>query len=415
MIDIIKCVPKMLEGEELMNEMRIAPTYDEAIRTKSTSERLIALNDIYNIFVPMSMGKHIYNKMYLSMLRGLQKKNDKLLHKQRVQNGKVIMNRDDAKKYQGMCSGDSFSIIGDSGIGKSSAISRTINMISQNGVIELEEPYCVVVPCIVVECPFDCSIKGMLIEILRKVDEAIGSNYYNSSIFRKSLTIDMLIGCVSQACLNHIGLLVVDEIQNVVNHKNGQSLIAMLTQLINNSSISICLVGTKASVDFFERVNYLSRRTMGLQFGPLEYDDEFKLFCDEVFKYQYVRKKCVLDEGLYNWLYLHSNGVCSTIISLFHDAQELAIVEGIEEISVLTLSMAYEERLKMLHSHIEEEAPKVRKTSSVKRKIPKLEDGSSVDTSEVSIELLSSMAKKEKCDVLSLLKGKVQYIEVEVN
>lgn len=414
MIDIMKCVPTMLEGEELMNEMRIAPTYDETIRTKSMSERLIALNDIYNIFVPMSMGKHIYNKMYLSMLRGLQKKNDKLLHKQRVQNGKVIMNRDDTKMYQGMCSGDSFSIIGDSGIGKSSAISRTINMISQNGVIELEEPYCVVAPCIVVECPFDCSVKGMLVEILRKVDEAIGSNYYNSSIFRKSLTIDMLIGCVSQACLNHIGLLVVDEIQNVVNHKSGQSLISMLTQLINNSNISMCLVGTKASVEFFERVNYLSRRTMGLQFGPMEYGDEFKAFCDEVFKYQYVREKCVLDEGLYNWLYLHSNGVCSTIISLFHDAQEIAIVEGVEEISVLTLSMAYEERLKMLHSHIEEVAPKRRKTSNVKRKISTLGDGSSVDASEVSIELLSSLAKKEKCDVLSLFKGKVRYIEIEV-
>jgi len=206
---------------------------------------------------------------------------------------------------------------------------------------------------------------------------------------------------------------VVDEIQNVVNHKNGQSLISMLTQLINNSSISICLVGTKASVDFFERVNYLSRRTMGLQFSPLEYDDEFKEFCDEVFKYQYVRKKCVLDEGLYNWLYLHSNGVCSTIVSLFHDAQELAIVEGIEEISVLTLSMAYEERLKMMHNHIEE-APKVRKTSSVKRKIPKVEDGSRIDGSELSLVEISSLAKKEKSDVLSLLKGKVRYIEVEV-
>ena len=32
----------------------------------------------------------------------------------------------------------------------------------------------------------------------------------------------MLIGSVSQVTLNHIGLLIVDEIQNVVNSKNGK-------------------------------------------------------------------------------------------------------------------------------------------------------------------------------------------------
>ena len=57
----------------------------------------------------------------------------------------------------------------------------------------------------------------------------------------------MLIGSVSQVALNHIGLLIVDEIQNVVNNKNGKSLMGMLTQLINNSGISICMVGTPES------------------------------------------------------------------------------------------------------------------------------------------------------------------------
>ena len=39
------------------------------------------------------------------------------------------------------------------------------------------------------------------------------------------VTTDMLIGCVSQVSLNHIGVLIVDEIQNVVNSKNGKSTI----------------------------------------------------------------------------------------------------------------------------------------------------------------------------------------------
>ena len=54
----------------------------------------------------------------------------------------------------------------------------------------------------------------MLLEILRKVDEMIESKYYENAL-RARTTTDMLIGSVSQVALNHIGLLVVDEIQNV--------------------------------------------------------------------------------------------------------------------------------------------------------------------------------------------------------
>ena len=131
---------------------------------------------------------------------------------------------------------DSFTIIGASGIGKSSAISRAITLITENRVIEVENPYAKIVPCICVQCPFNSSVKSLLLEILRKVDEIIDGNYYQNALKARATT-DMLIGNVSQVALNHIGLLVVDEIQNVCHSKNGKSLVGALTQLINNSGI----------------------------------------------------------------------------------------------------------------------------------------------------------------------------------
>ena len=74
------------------------------------------------------------------------------------------------------------------------------------------------------QCPFDSSVKGLLLEVLRKVDEVLDSKYYQNAL-RARATTDMLIGSVSQVALNHIGMLVVDEIQNVANSKNGKSLI----------------------------------------------------------------------------------------------------------------------------------------------------------------------------------------------
>ncbi len=46
---------------------------------------------------------------------------------------------------------DSFTIIGTSGIGKSSAISKAINLITENRVIEADNPYTNVVPCVTVQ------------------------------------------------------------------------------------------------------------------------------------------------------------------------------------------------------------------------------------------------------------------------
>ena len=227
--DIMHILPSMKSGADLFSALEVLPKYDDTIRTEDVPVRLMALSDLYRIYVPSQMSLEIYSKMYLALLRSLQKKGTKLAVQQKNQNYKAVIQQE----YSGIMGGsDSFTIIGASGIGKSSAISRAIRLITENRVIEVENPYTKIIPCICVQCPFDSSVKGMLLEILRKVDEMIESKYYENAL-RARTTTDMLIGSVSQVALNHIGLLVVDEIQNVCNSKNGKSLVGMLTQLIN--------------------------------------------------------------------------------------------------------------------------------------------------------------------------------------
>lgn len=96
-----------------------------------------------------------------------------------------------------------------------------------------------------------------------------------------------------------------DEIQNVVNSKNGKSLIGSLTQLINNSGISICMVGTPESVPFFEQAMQLARRSVGLRYEAMEYGDYFKFLCQVLWQYQYVKECVELTEEVTYWLYEH--------------------------------------------------------------------------------------------------------------
>ena len=164
--EIIHALPPMLSGEELKSGMEVLPDYDPMIRTADTAARLMALSDLYRIYLPSLMSFEIYSKLYLALLRSLQKKGTKLAVQQQNQNFKAIMQQE----YSGIMGGsDSFTIIGASGIGKSSAISRAISLITANRTIETECPYSVIIPCVCVQCPFDSSVKGLLLEILRKM------------------------------------------------------------------------------------------------------------------------------------------------------------------------------------------------------------------------------------------------------
>ena len=174
-MDLIKQMPEMLSGKELYERLADIPAYDETIREKSQTERLMALSTLYDIYLPSEMSVEIYSKLYLALLRSLQKKGTHAAVQQLYQNHKTIMQRES----RGIIGGsDSFSIVGCSGIGKSSAINRAISIITENKMIEIKNPPVRIIPCLIVQCPFDASVKSLLLEILRKSDELLETNYY---------------------------------------------------------------------------------------------------------------------------------------------------------------------------------------------------------------------------------------------
>lgn len=397
----------MLSGKDLYDALLFLPEYDESIRSNDESTRLVALSELYNIYLPSSMSEEIYSKLYLSLLRSLNKKGTKNSIRQLNENFKCI----NQLPYKGVVGGsDSFTIIGSSGIGKSSAVSRAVSLITDKPFVEVEGTK--ICPFVVVQCPFDSSVKGLSLEILRKIDSVLETKYYTNSI-RSHATTDVLIGMISQAALSHIGLLIIDEIQNVAASKNGKTFINSLTQLINNSGISICMVGTPECTVFFRKELQLARRSMGLYYSPLQFDVYFADFCRTAFSYQYTREKAEFNAGILEWLYEHSGGLVSLVISLIHDAQEIAILNGTESLDLNTLSEAYNKRTAMLHSFINDGIKKLPQTSkSTKKKGRAVLENSVVlnQCQSLSISEIVEQAKKSCYDVVDVLR---QYIIIE--
>lgn len=411
--ELIMHIPEMKQGEELISALSVLPEYHDNVRNENQAVRMVELSAIQRIYVPSEMSIEIYSKMYLALVRSLQKKSTNIAIKQRYENYKAIQQQ----SYNGILGGsDSFTIIGTSGIGKSSAISRAISVIAENRIIETKNLCTPIIPFLVVQCPFDSSVKGLLFEILRKVDETLGSNYYQFALKARATT-DMLIGSVAQVALNHIGMLVVDEIQNVANSKNGKSLIGALTQLINNSGISICMVGTPESAVFFEQAMQLARRSVGLKYTTMNYDEYFQSFCKVLFKYQYTKQRTEITPVIIEWLYEHSSGIVSVVISLIYDAQEIAILTGKEVLNLETLNEAYQQRLSLLHGYIQPSVIQNKSTTRKKKTIADLNINQTNDSQKqenYSIAAIAEKAKTENIDVVALLKTVYKVVEVAI-
>ena len=124
---------EMLEMRELIDALTHLPEYDKSIRLQSPTKRLLALEDnLSEIYIPNQMSIEIYNRMYLAAYKASQKKNTALATKQYYENFKVA--RSKTANYQGGIIGgsDVFTLIGDSGIGKSTAVQRAIDLIQDD-------------------------------------------------------------------------------------------------------------------------------------------------------------------------------------------------------------------------------------------------------------------------------------------
>lgn len=395
MTRIVDMLPAMLSAAEAKKAMTVLPAYDDGIVYRSPTERLIALNDIYDLYLAGDMSVEIYTKLYLALHRSLQKKDTK---------NAIIQSNELFKVHHGMNGNsviggaDCLAIVGDAGIGKSKTLSRVIDVVAGNNCIVMTDPYRKIIPCISVQTPFDSSVKSLLLEILRSVDMVLNSKYYEYAV-RSKATTDNLIGTVSSVALQHIGMIIVDEIQNCIHAKQGRNLVGTLTQLINSAGVGIVMVGTPECELFFESEMYLARRTQGLHYGVLQNDDYFREICLSLFHYRYVTNECVPSDDMIYWLYEKCQGNISVLVSLIHDAQEIAILDKTEEIKKESIQNAYDNRLASMHVYLQH---KQKRLPPVKKKAVSMPADLNINSVETISEIIST-SKREAIDPIAML------------
>lgn len=326
----LAAMPEMIGRGEFLVEMKGTPPLPHDLSSMTSEERRQNLPILSTVFVPMNYMYAVYDQLYRAI--------------RTTYTARTVIDgtRQTNAIFQGLegaffiAQADTGSILGVPGIGKTSTIQRCLGLLPQ--VIEHTEYqghpfFCKQVLYLRVECPSDCSIKTLAFNLLAALDHAIGSNYLERLTLMKSISVSAIATQVKILCMtHHVGLILVDEIQNAIltARKNRQikPLIKFLVELTNDTGTVTYFIGTPEAEELFVSQEHLKRRTRGIRLLPLKPDGAYRFFLEQLWPYQITPRAAPLTDKLANKLYDHSAGIPAYIVKVFREAQVQALLTG---------------------------------------------------------------------------------------
>ena len=343
----LEALPELMGKAEFMERMKSGIHFPYDLGKRSPQERRTYLTELSTWFQPMDYMYSLYDMLYRAMSTTYQTKT--IVESVRQLN-EVYMDFRTGRERTLNYSTQAYSgaVLGVPGIGKTSTIQRCLSTMPQVIIHTKykEQPfYTKQINYLIVECPSDCSVKTLAFNILSAIDRAIGSEYFSQAGSLKSISSSALTTRLKIICMNHhIGLIVIDEIQNAIQtaakNKQIRPLIKFLVELTNETSTGICFCGTLEAEELFIKQEHLKRRTRGLRLLPMKYDITYRKFITTLFEYQATLQKAELTEKLMKQIYDLSAGIPAYIVKIFQEAQTQAILSGKEKITYETIKQA---------------------------------------------------------------------------
>lgn len=326
----LAAMPEMTSQDDFKSEIRSFPKLPFDLPSMTSEERRRALPLLSSIFVPLDYMYAIFDQLYRSIWSTYSSRT--MLEEIRQANA----------LFQGSVYTDyatqatTGSILGVPGVGKTSTIQRSLALLPQ--VVEHTEYmgkafFCKQVLYLTVECPSDCSVKSLALNLVAALDRAIGSNYLHQLTSLRSVAASAVAAQVKVLCLtHHVGLLLIDEIQNAVvtarKNKQVKPLIKFLVELCNDTCTSVFFVGTPDAETLFVSQEHLKRRTRGIRLLPFKPDGIYRGFLQAIWQYQFTLQATPLTDQLANKIYDWSGGIPAYITMIFQEAQAQALLQG---------------------------------------------------------------------------------------
>jgi hypothetical protein len=358
----IQALPPIKNKEDIIKSLMINQPFDVNERNLDSSIRVHLIQRIYKVFQPLPIHIRVWNTIDTLIRQGYVARNPFSKEYRRFVNetGKQIINRtfDINSRTNFRTTASCGLLIGFSGMGKSTVTNLTVSSIPQ---IICHNEYNsmnfnqIQLPWLKLEAPFNSSPKALAHQFFMKIDELLGTDNFKRSISR-NLSTDSMMSLMGAVANNiGLGLLIIDELQNL-NRGGTSQIMNFLVSLINLFGVPILFIGTPASYDIFQSELRISRRVTGngeIIWNNMDNNEEFKLLLKGLWRYQWTQKQVSLTDEMIDLIYFHTQGISDLVVKLFVNCQYLAITTGKEEITKELVSKVAEQEFKLMKSMIE--------------------------------------------------------------
>ncbi|WP_254456922.1 ATP-binding protein [Brevibacillus sp. HD1.4A] len=361
---LLEALPPIWDEKTVVQKLASKPLYKSSERNLPVHLRLHCVQRISrDFFQPLS--KHLELEQSLSRLI-----RDGYVGRNPMTPNYAFRARKDAYELitKGMTNGypvntptsAGFALVGISGIGKSSTLLRILQMYPQVIIHrkykgqDVPAPYQVV--WLKIDCPHDGSIRGLCLNFLLAMDRLVGSKYFKKNATKSP---DELLPIMAQAAAVHcLGVLVIDEIQNLEEAKDDRAsqMLNFLVQLVNTIGLPVVTVGTYKALPVLNGEFRNARRASGqgdATWHHLKKDEEWDWLLQGLWKYQWTNNKVELDQTFIDVMFEESQGITDVAVKLFMLTQWRALDKEMNQITTELIRSVAKDRLTLIRPALE--------------------------------------------------------------
>ncbi len=409
----IEALPKIFTEDDVIDNFSVIPIINSNDKNKEIHIRYHIIKRTKNFIQPLPVHFIVERRLSTLIRRGYLARNPlSKAYFKRMQLLNELKNDESfdlsqlsetAKEIRSTA--DSISIIGISGIGKTTAIERLLLMYPQlikHSKYKNKMLTRIQIVWLKIDCPYDGNLSTLCKSFFKAIDDILGTRYLEKYGYLSRISSTMMLNMTTLATLYGIGVLVIDELQNLLNNNSRDEMLDFFVTLSNTVGIPTVLIGTSKAQKIFSG-NFRQARRAGsdgsIMWDRMQKDSaEWEFFLESLWDLNCLKEKTPLTDKIKNAFYDECQGITAIAVNLFILAQERALSQEKEKLSITLIRETSKEDLHMIQPMI-----KALRTNNTKE-IMKYED-ISINLEELSINY------KEDIDLVGRLKN--QFKEKE--
>ena len=361
---LIEALPDILSTEEAMRLLTRRARYDETERRIASKYRVHCLLRLaHEYYQPLPQHFRIESKISVCIRQGYLNRNplDRGFVLMANEGHDAAVQKRTVRKVPGYRPNASgFTIIGVSGVGKSTAVESVLDLYPQ--VIEHSEykgkpfPFTQLV-WLKLDCPHDGTLGGLCYSFFRAIDMIMGTSFYDE--YKKSrVTIDSMMVQMTRIAHEYaIGVLVIDEIQHLSQAKSGSdAMLNFFVTLVNTIGVPVILIGTSKATPILQGEFRQARRgsAMGdIIWNRMEEDADWEFFVRTMWGYQWTGEKVEFSREMLKAFYHETQGIAVLAVILYALVQEEAILGEKETFDVRDIHETAVKRMALVQPMLE--------------------------------------------------------------